>query len=127
MPTAKKPATSTKPGAAKTATTKGKTGAKKPTALAAVARRPPATTTVVAKPVAPKAGAAPKKTTASVSVTRTSNPRASSVTVKKITRNIVGFYMTEDIEIRRATRSDNMSSEKLKAKYAQLKTKIKAR
>ena len=68
-----------------------------------------------------------KKTAASTTASRASNPRTNSVTTKTISRNIVGFYMTENIEIRRATQSDNMTNDRLKVKYAQLKKQIKAR
>lgn len=138
MATIKKTTPSAKSSATKTvATTKPKAGVKKPAASTGVAKKSPSVA-VVAQPVTPKKVAAPKKTTApkkatvakkaaSVSVSRTSNPRTNTVTIKKITRNIVGFYMTEDIEIRRATRSDNVSTEKLKAKYAELKAKAQAK
>ena len=135
MPTVKKPASTTAKAAKATSSAKPKASSKKPTASTVVAKvkKSVALTPVVgAKPMAAKAGAAPKKATAKktiagASFTQTTNPRTSTATIKKITRNIVGFYMTEDIEIRRITRSDNMSNEKLKAKYAQLKTKIKSR
>jgi hypothetical protein len=132
MPTAKKTASTPKASATKAAVSaKPKTVAKKATTSTAVAKKTPVAT-VVSKPVAPKKPAASKKATvekkaASVSISRTSNPSSNTVTIKKITRNIVGFYMTEDIEIRRVTKSDNMTSEKLKAKYAQLKAKAKAK
>lgn len=142
MPVSNKSAKSAKPSTASntTASTK-KTAAKKAVPAKPNTSAKKATPSqklmfpavIVATPVAAsKKIAAPKKAvqkakTASISITRTTNPRTNSVTIKKITRNIVGFYMTEDIEIRRATRSDNMSSEKLKAKYAELKTKVKLR
>ncbi|UOQ99186.1 hypothetical protein MUN81_06740 [Hymenobacter sp. 5317J-9] len=128
MPTSKKPASSTKSSAAK-ASAKPKASTKKPAASTAVARQKP-TAVTVAKPVAPMSPAAKKaslnKTTVGVSVSRTSNPRTNTVTITKITRNIVQFHMTEDIEIRRVTKSDNVSKEKLKAKYASLKAKVKS-
>lgn len=142
MPVSTKSAKSAKPRAAGDTTASPKKTVKKTTApakpntsakKATPARKPTLPAVTVATPVpTPKKVAAPRKAvqqakTASVSVTRTTNPRTNSVTIKKITRNIVGFYMTEDIEIRRATRSDNMSSEKLKAKYAELKNKVKLR
>lgn len=127
MSISKKPASNTKSSAAK-ATPKPKASTKKPAASTALVRQKPAAV-VVAKPVAPKSPAAKKaslnKTTASVSVSRTSSPRTNTVTITKITRNIVQFHMTEDIEIRRVTKSDNVSKEKLKAKYANLKAKAK--
>lgn len=78
------------------------------------------------------AKAAPKKKLSAVSgakltVSRASDSKLDSVTIKKISRNIIGFYMTEDLEVTRATQSDNMSIDKLKAKYAQLKAKAKSR
>ncbi|MGI4871947.1 MAG: hypothetical protein ACRYFX_12315 [Janthinobacterium lividum] len=127
MPISKKPASNTKSSAAKT-TPKPKASTRKPAASTAVVRQKPAAI-VVAKPVTSKSPAAKKaslnKTTASVSVSRTSSPRTNTVTITKITRNIVQFHMTEDIEIRRVTKSDNVSKEKLKAKYANLKAKAK--
>ncbi|MBF9219978.1 hypothetical protein [Hymenobacter ruricola] len=127
MPTSKKPASSTKSSAAK-ASAKSKASTKKPAASTAVARQKPAAV-AVAKPVASISPAAKKaslsKTVVDVSESRTSNPRTNTVTITKITRNIVQFHMTEDIEIRRVTKSDNVSKEKLKAKYANLKAKVK--
>ena len=131
MPTAKKTATNTKSSAAKAANSpKSKTAVKKTPTSTGVAKK--SSTNLIAKSVGPKTGASPKKVTAKntvvkASVARTTNPRTSTVTIKKITRNIVGFYLTEDIETMRVKHSDNSTNEKLKAKYAELKTKINNR
>ena len=121
------PAPNTKSRAAKTTYTP-KASAKNTAASTAVVRQKPAAAVVartfVSKPAAAKK-ASLNNTTASVSVSRASNPRSNTVTITKITRNIVQFHMTEDIEIRRVTKSDNISKEKLKAKYANLKAKVK--
>jgi hypothetical protein len=132
MPAIKKTAASTKSSATKPAAAKAKTGAKKAAPSTSLIKRASTPTVVIAHPITPSAAMVPKKATAkktnvSATSTRTSNPRTSTATITKITRNIVGFYLTEEIETRRTTRSDNKSSEKLKAKYAELKTKIKSR